>query len=287
MAGSRIAVASGKGGAGKTTIATALAVTLSRSLAEAQLLDCDVEEPDAALFIKPEIENTIEITIDAPEVNVRACTGCGDCREVCQFNAIDVASGKAEVHEASCHGCGACALVCPAGAIQETKRRIGLIESGKRDGIVFHSGTLDVGRHMTARVIRALKAASRSDIPTVLDCPSGTAAPVIASIKNCHYCILVTEPTPFGLYDLRLMVKVVHEVGVPAGIVINKDDVWSCNIDAYASATGIPVLARIPFSRQIALLCSRGIALTEYDPTYDGTFWRLYEDVERSLWKGQ
>lgn len=282
MAGPRIVVASGKGGTGKTTVATALAVTLSKSLAETQFLDCDVEEPDAALFLKPEIEGSTMLTIDSPTIDPAKCTACGDCQEACQYNAVRVVSGKAEVYDGLCHSCGGCILACPVGAVSEIKKRIGVIERGRRESIVFYRGVLDVGRHLTAPIIRGLRNVARSDIPTIMDSAPGTTAHVLATIKDCDYCLLVTEPTPFGLHDLKLMLRAIEEVRVPAGIIINKDTAWSSNIEAYAADTGIPILMRIPFRREIAVLCSRGMPLTEADPSWDDTFWNLYEGIERS-----
>jgi MinD superfamily P-loop ATPase len=285
MAGPNIAVASGKGGTGKTTVSTALAVTLSRSLAESQFLDCDVEEPDAAHFLKPEIENSTAIMMEAPEVDRAKCTGCGECESACQFKAIRVVGGKTELHENLCQGCGSCKLVCSPGAIAEKRKRIGVVERGRRESIVFYRGILDVGRYLTARVIRALKSMARGDIPTILDCGPGTASPVLATIRGCDYCILVTEPTPFGLYDLKMMAEVVAAIGVRAGIVINKDDSWDPGIEEYASRAEMPILMRIPLSMEIASLCSRGIALTEADASWDSAFWALYEKVGRIVWK--
>ena len=287
MTGPNIAVASGKGGTGKTTVAAALAVTLSRGLAETQFLDCDVEEPDAALFLKPEIEDSTAITMEAPEVDNMRCTGCGDCESACQFSAIRVVEGKAKVYENLCQGCGSCKLVCSPGAITETGRRIGVVERGRRESIVFYRGVLDVGRYLTARVIHGLKSMARGDLPTILDCGPGTSSPVLAAIRDCDYCVLVTEPTPFGLYDLRMMAKVIAEIGVRAGIIINKDDSRDPHTEEYASAAGIPILMRIPLSMEIASLCSRGIALTEADASWDSTFWALYERVGREVWKNR
>jgi len=287
MAGLTIAVASGKGGAGKTTVATALAMTLGRGLAEVQFLDCDVEEPDAALFIKPEIEASTEITIDAPEVDRAACDGCGKCQEACEFNAIRVESGKAAVYEGLCLGCGCCRLACPQGAITEKKRRIGVVETGKREDIVFYRGLLDIGGGLTSAVIRRLKAMARGDIPTILDCDPGTSSPVIASLKGCDYCLLVTEPTPFGLSGIGLMLEVARIMGVPCGIVVNKCQPWSPTVDDFASVWDVPILMRIPFRREIAYQCSRGVTLPEADAFWDDTFWKLFDDVGKMVWKGR
>jgi MinD superfamily P-loop ATPase len=284
MRGSRIMVTSGKGGTGKTTVAVALTVVLARGLAELQFLDCDIEEPNAAIFLKPAIDNTGAVTTPLPSIDAERCTGCGRCHEACRYNAVRVVSGTAVVFENLCRGCGACGLACGAGAITETERRVGVIESGRRENTVFHSGVLDVGQRMVIPIIRSLKSLARSDIPTILDSGPGTGSAVVASLRDCDYCILVTEPTPHGLYDLSLMVEVIHRLGVPAGIVLNKDRGPGDPITAQASEWELPVLMRIPFSREIAALCSRGIAFTESDDSWDGRFWDMYEKVERTIW---
>ncbi|MFH1314324.1 MAG: ATP-binding protein [Candidatus Eisenbacteria bacterium] len=287
MSTSRIVIASGKGGSGKTTVATALVMTLMREMPEVQLVDCDVEGPDAALFLKPEIESSTPLTIDFPEIAASQCSGCGDCQSVCQFGGVSVVSGVAEHYSDLCHACGGCSLACHAGAITEKKKRIGVIESGRRENVVFHRGVLDVGRHMVTPIIRGLKSIARGDLPTILDSGPGTVSPVIATIKDCDYCILVTEPSPFGLYDLRIAVRLAGEIGVPTGIVINKDEAWSSNIEQYASEMDIPIILRIPFRREIASLCSRGIPLTEVASSWDEAFWDMYARVERTIWESR
>ena len=287
MKGTRIIVASGKGGTGKTTVAAALAMALKRGLAEVQFLDCDVEEPDAGIYLKPAIDSSSEVTIEVPVIDAEKCNGCGECQPICQYNAIAMESGSIITYAELCRGCGACKLVCPTHAITENERRIGVIESGTSDNLIFHRGVLDIGQHSTLPLIESLKSMARTDVPTILDSAPGTASPVIPSVKGCDYCILVTEPTPFGLYDLELMVRVIREFGIPAGIIINKDEAWSSNIEKYASENGLPILMRVPLSREIASLCSRGVVLTEADPSWDDRFWTLYEEVERTIWYGR
>jgi MinD superfamily P-loop ATPase len=287
VGGTTIAVASGKEGTGKTTVAVALAVTLMRGLPEVQFLDCDVEEPDAALFLKPDIVRQSLVTTALPEVDAAECTGCGQCQSACRYNAIRVISGKAEVYTGLCNGCGVCTALCPSGAIVESEKRIGIVESGHRENIVFYSGTLDIGRTLAAPVIHALKSSARADIPTIIDCAPGMSSAVIAAVKGCDFCVLVAEPTPFGLCDLKLMVEVVKELAVPAGIVLNKDESRRFETEEYASRVGMPVLMRIPFLRDIASLCSRGIPLTEAQPSWDGAFWELYDQVERARWRSR
>ncbi len=282
MAGFQIAVASAKGGTGTTTIAVALALAVARRFPETQLLDCDVEVPDAGLFLGPTIEKSTPITAETPEIATDRCTGCGECQAACQYNAIRVVAGKAELQAEGCNSCGYCRLVCPVDAIVERTGRIGIVESGSRENIVFHRGSLDMGRPLSAQLIRGLKAIARADIPTILDCGSGTTSNVIRSIRGSDYCIIVAEPTPFGLHDLRLMTGVIGEIGVPAGIVINKDDSSSSEMDEFAAGAGMPVLMRIPFKKEIAALGAKGVALTETADSWDQGFWDLYEQIVRA-----
>jgi MinD superfamily P-loop ATPase len=287
MNGFQVAIASGKGGTGKTTVAAALALALNERFAEVQFLDCDVEAPDAALFLKPTIDSSTPIEVQTPEVDAGKCTGCGECQAACQYNAIRVVSGKAELLGELCSSCGGCKLVCPVEAIEERAQRIGTVESGKTQNIIFHRGRLDPGRPLSTALIRGLKAAARADIPTVVDCGSGTTSDVIASIRGSDYCILVAEPNPFGLHDLRLILGVVNEIGVPAGVIINKDDSSGSTADDLASELGVPILMRIPFSKEIASLGSRGVPLTETDASWDETLWDMYENLVRSIWKSR
>jgi MinD superfamily P-loop ATPase len=282
MSGFQMAVASGKGGAGTTTFATALALSLGRRFAEAQFLDCDVAGPEAALFLKPTIERSTPIMVITPEVDPKLCTGCGECQAACQYNAVRVVVGEAKIHGELCNSCGCCRLVCPVDAITERGEPIGSVDTGSTENLVFYKGSMDTSRPLITELIRGLKAMARSDIPTVLDCGSGTTSEVIAAIRGSDYCILVADPTPFGLYDLRLMVRTVNEIGVPVGIVINKDDAACSDTEEYASGTGLPILMRIPFRKEIAQMGCRGVALTEIDEAWDPIFWEMYEKIVRA-----
>jgi MinD superfamily P-loop ATPase len=283
----KIAVASGKGGTGKTTVAVALALALSKAGKRLQFLDCDVEEPNADLLLKPGSYTSKPVTVSIPVVDLTTCTGCGMCREICEYNAVAVISGKAMIFDNLCHACGGCRLVCPEDAVSEKGRVIGTIETGNRNGLRFLKGVLNVGEPMATPVIRALRAEGSDDALTILDAPPGTACPVIATVRDCDYCILVTEPTPFGLYDLKLMADVVRTLGIPAGIVINKDDDWGMHIEEFASANSIPILMRIPMSRDIAELYSCGIPLNEADGQWDEDFLNLYEGLGSRTWQSQ
>jgi MinD superfamily P-loop ATPase len=278
-----IAVASGKGGTGKTTVAAGLALAVRSKIGRSQFIDCDVEQPNADLLMEPTFDGSKTVTLDIPRVDLSKCTGCGKCKEICQYNAVVVVKGEALIFENLCHSCGGCALVCPESAIIEEAKAIGRIDTGSLDNIRFLRGLLKVGEPMSTPIIRALKAEAEDDLLTILDAPPGTACPVIATIKDCAFCILVTEPTPFGLYDLDLMVKVIRELGVPGGVVINKDDAWGQNIEEYASANGLPILLRIPFSRDIAVSYSKGIPLNRVDDAWDERLFDLYARISEEV----
>jgi MinD superfamily P-loop ATPase len=282
MPGFQIAVTGAKGGSGTTTVATALALAVGRRFAEAQFLDCDVEGPDASFFLKPTLEQSTPITAETPEVLTDRCTGCGECQAACQYNAIRIVSGVAEIHVEACNSCGCCKLVCPVDAVVERSQRVGVVESGSTENIVVHKGNLEVARPLGTHMIRALKAMARADIPTIVDCGSGMASQVISGIRGSDYCIIVAEPTPFGLHDLKLMAGVIGDIGIPAGVVINKHRSAGREADEDAEGAGLAVLMRVPFRKEIASLGSRGVVMTESAGTWDEDFWHLYQRIVRA-----
>jgi MinD superfamily P-loop ATPase len=270
-----LSIASGKGGTGKTTIAVNLALSLER----VQLLDCDVEEPNAHIFLKPTIEETLPAVIPVPRVDLKKCTYCGQCNEACEFHAIVVVKESVLTFDELCHGCGACAYVCPQDAIHEIGREIGRIEIGHAGKIRFIHGILNVGEPMATPVIRREKALmDRSDI-TILDAPPGTSCPVIETVRGSDVCLLVTEPTPFGLNDLELAAGMVKKMGVPMGVVINRADRGDQGVEDFCRREGIPVLMKIPMDRKIAELYSRGIPVVENLPAYRRKFLKLFEEI--------
>ncbi len=278
------AVASGKGGTGKTTVAVSLALSLS---AKAPLfLDCDVEEPNAALFLNPAIDERREVGQMIPKVDLELCTACGRCAEVCQFNAIAVVGKKVLVFPELCHACGSCALNCPTEAITEELDVTGVIERGTNGRIEFAQGILNVGEAMAVPIIHQLKRwvipASPESRPVILDAPPGNACPVVEVMQGADFVLLVTEPTPFGLHDLRQAVEVARdEMGLSVGVVINRDGVGDKGVDAYCEAEGVPILMRIPIERRIAEAYSDGVPLVAALPEYGERFRALYADVVR------
>ena len=272
-----ISIASGKGGTGKTTVATNLAVSLGSGV---QLLDCDVEEPNAHLFIRPLIEEVKIITTPVPEVDMDKCTLCKKCAEICQFKAIVVLGETVLPFHELCHSCGGCMEVCPEKAISEVGRELGLIECGHRDGLEFVHGRLRVGEAMSPPLIRAVKEFTRLGGLTIIDAPPGTSCPVIASMKGSDFVLLVTEPTPFGLHDLKLAVGATRMLGIPCGLVINCSDIGDDKVSIYARTEDIPVLMEIPFDRRIAETYSRGQMIVEVMPEWKVRFQRLHHRIE-------
>ncbi len=273
-----ISIASGKGGTGKTTVATNLAVSLR---SDVQILDCDVEEPNSHLFIQPAIEEVETITTPVPEVDLEKCNLCGKCGEICQFKAIVVIGETVLPFVELCHSCGGCMEVCPEKAITEVGRELGVIERGHRNGIEFVHGRLRVGEAMSPPLIRKVREHTRSGILTIIDAPPGTSCPVIASMRGADVVLLVTEPTPFGLHDLKLAVGAVKMLEIPCGLVINRSDMGDDQVKKYAEEEDIPVLMEIPFDRRIAEAYSRGEMIVEVMPEWREKFLGLYNSIEK------
>lgn len=274
-----ISIASGKGGTGKTTVATNLAMAIG---SDVQLLDCDVEEPNSHLFINPVFEKTITVTTPVPEVDEKKCNLCGKCDEICQFKAIIViADITVMTFPELCHSCGGCEMVCPENAIKETNRELGIIQKGYRNGIEFVHGKLRVGEAMSPPLIVKVRSFTRPDKFTIIDAPPGTSCPVIASMKDTDFILLVTEPTPFGLHDLKLAVGAVKMLNIPCGLVINRSDVGDNKVKDFAKKEDVPVLLEIPFDRNIAEAYSRGDMIVEKLPGFKETFLTLYNDIKK------
>ena len=273
-----ISIASGKGGTGKTTVATNLAVSLE---SDVQILDCDVEEPNSHLFIQPDIEEVKTITTPVPEVDMKKCNLCGKCGEICQFRAIVVIGKIVLPFPELCHSCGGCMEVCPEKAITETGRELGVIERGHRNGLEFVHGRLRVGEAMSPPLIRKVREYTRPGTLTIIDAPPGTSCPVIASMKGADFILLVTEPTPFGLHDLKLAVGAVRILGIPCGLVINRSDIGYDQVRKYAEEENISILMEIPFDRRIAEAYSRGEMIVDAMPEWKERFLALYHSIEK------
>ena len=275
----KIGVASGKGGTGKTTVATNLAYVASRNGQSVAYLDCDVEEPNGHIFLKPEITHREPVGILIPRVDEEKCSLCGKCGEICQYSAIVCLGEKVLVFPELCHACGGCRLVCPEDAITEVPREMGLLGTGRAGPIRFVHGCLNVGEAMSPPVIKAVKAAAPEAELVITDVPPGTSCPVIESIRDCDFVLLVTEPTPFGLNDLKLAVEMVRALKLPFGVLINRADVGDRGVHVYCSKERIKVLAEIPEDRRIAEVYSRGEMVCEVLPDYRSLFAQLLKDV--------
>jgi len=275
-----ISVASGKGGTGKTLVATSLAISL-RDIDRVQLLDCDVEEPNDHVFLKPEITGSEAVSMVVPSVDESNCTYCGKCAQVCAFNAIAVLGNHVLTFPQLCHGCGACSYLCPEEVISEENRETGVVEWGHSDGVDFVQGKLTVGEAMSPPVIRKVKEyANNDDTTVIIDVPPGTSCPVVEAVKGSDFCLLVTEPTPFGLNDLTLAVDTMRELGIPCGVVLNRAGVGDSQVEEYCEKENIPILLTIPLDTEIARLYSRGIPLVEGFPQWKESFLELFDKVK-------
>ena len=271
-----VSIASGKGGTGKTTFAVSLAL----SLGKVQYLDCDVEEPNASIFLKPSFEKKIPVRVPEPWVDESRCTYCGECAKICAFHAIAVFGKSVLVFHELCHGCGGCFLVCPEKAIKEGKREVGVIEEGRSGLIHFIQGIMKVGEHMATPVIRAVKNMIQKDMDVIIDAPPGTSCPMIESIKGSDFVFLVTEPTPFGLNDLKLAIEVVRELRIPHGVIINCDGIGDDGVKDYCEKENIPLLLSIPWDRQIAEAYSRGIPAVAVFPDLKERLKFLFQEIK-------
>lgn len=273
-----ISVASGKGGTGKTLVATSLALSL-QDRHRVQFLDCDVEEPNAHVFLKPVITSSEAVCIPVPNVDEKRCTHCGKCAEVCAYHAVAVFSQYVMVFPNLCHGCGACSYLCPENAISEEGKEIGMVERGHSDGVEFIQGKLTVGEAMPTPVIRKVKDYVNQDGIVIIDISPGTSCPVVESIKDSDFCLLVTEPTPFGLNDLILAIETAKALKVPCGVVINRAGIGDTKVEEYCLKENIPILLTIPLDTEIARLYSRGITLVEGMPQWQGSFLGLFDHI--------
>ncbi len=272
-----ISIASGKGGTGKTTVATNLAVSIESKI---QLLDCDVEEPNAHLFMIPKIDKTEIAYTQIPEINKNKCTFCRKCVEICRFKVIAMVNETVLTFPELCHSCGGCVEVCPENAITEAERELGVVEQGNTGKINFVHGRLRVGEAMSPPLIKKVKSHIRPDMINIIDAPPGTSCPVIAAMKDTDFVVMVTEPTPFGLHDLTLGVEAVKLLNIPCGLVINRSDIGNKDVRDYAEKENLPILLEIPFDRRIAEIYSRGKMIVNEMPEWRDKFIGLYNYIE-------
>jgi len=272
-----ISIASGKGGTGKTLVATSLALSLGKQV---QILDCDVEEPNVHVLLRPTIVQSKPVCIPVPKIDKAKCTYCGECAKVCAYHALAVVKKLVLIFPELCHGCGACSYLCPAKAISEEGREMGVVELGCAGEIEFVQGKLTIGEAMATPVIREVKRHIDPTKTVIIDVSPGTSCPVVEAVRDSDFCLLVTEPTPFGLHDLSLAVDTVKVLGISCGIVLNRAGGTYNRIEEYCLEKDIPLLMRIPLDMGIARLYSRGATLVQGMPEWRGKFLELFHIIE-------
>ena len=278
-----MAIASGKGGTGKTTLATGIALAVSRAGRRVQLIDCDVEEPNAAILVSPSITDTRNVSVMVPKIDQSLCTHCGKCSDFCRFNSLVVFPDKVLTFPEMCHSCGGCVRVCEEGAIEAGRREIGVIEEGTTAGIHFLQGRLNIGEARATPLISTLHSMMDPARAVILDAPPGTSCPYCETIRRADVCALVAEPTPFGLYDLEIAVSAARILSVPVGVIINRCDLGDDRVERYCEREGIPIWLRIPHERSIAEAYSRGVPLVDAKPEYGEKLLKLYETIEDAV----
>ena len=276
----KLAILSGKGGTGKTFLSVNLAVSAGR----AAYLDCDVEEPNGRLFLRPEGVTRETVSTPLPAFDPERCGGCRRCVDFCRFNALVYVRGRPMVFPDVCHACGGCALVCPNGAVREQDRPVGELERGRRGELTVVTGILNTGEASAVPVIRAvLDAAPAGDGLTVIDCPPGSSCSVMECVSRADFCILVTEPTAFGFHNFRMVQELTALLAKPCGVVVNKADGPYPPLEEFCAARSLPILDRIPFTPQLATLGASGGLAAEADPALAGRFARLLDRIGGAL----
>ncbi len=273
-----VSVASGKGGTGKTSVA----VNMALSVGNVQFLDCDVEEPNAHLLLHPKMRKLEPVVSLVPLVNGKLCDHCGECSKFCQYNALFTSPEKVLVFPELCHSCGGCAMVCPKNAISWKQNRIGVLNFGSLRDLALVYGELKVGEPMAVPLIKAVKKQMQKGKTVILDSPPGASCPFVETIRGSDFCVLVTEPTPFGLHDLKIAVQVLKAMAVPFGVVVNRAGLGDRKIYDYCREEGIRVLMEIPYQRRIAELYSRGIPFSIEMPEWTTRFHELYAEIKEA-----
>lgn len=279
----KIAIASGKGGTGKTTIATNLASSIAQTGRAVQYLDCDVEEPNGHIFLKPDIEETKSITISVPEVDTEKCNGCGKCGQLCQYSAIISMQKIVMTFEQLCHSCGGCMQVCPTGAITEKPKEIGFVDIGKSNDVVFGQGRLKIGDIHTPPLIKKTKTYAIDEGVVIIDAPPGTSCPVIEAVKGTDFILLVTEPTPFGLNDLKLAIDMVKELHIPFAVIVNRSEPEEQIVNQYCKDENIEIIFEVNDDRKIAEAYSIGNMIVDILPDYKKKFTDLFENISKQI----
>jgi MinD superfamily P-loop ATPase len=280
----KISIASGKGGTGKTLVATSIAVSLaSLDGTQVTIADCDVEEPNSYLFFPDRILlEKKECHVPVPVIDEEKCTHCGKCSEVCAYHALAVLPQTVLLFPELCHGCGACTIICPEKAVSDGSRSVGEIFRARSNGLDIIWGELALGEARTTPLIKAVKNEARGKM-VIVDCPPGTSCSLVESVRDTDFCLLVTEPTPFGLYDLDIAIKVLEKMNIPRGVLVNKSGMGDQKVYEYLEKKNIPLLMEIPLDRKIAELYSHGEIFAEKMPEWKAKFVGMVRKIEETI----
>lgn len=275
----KIAVLSGKGGTGKTTISG----NLFYSVPNSSIIDTDVEEPNQHIFLKPSIEKEMPIYTEFPVVDQEKCILCGKCEELCKYSAIIVGRKKVVIFDKSCHDCGGCKIVCKPRAITYEKREIGKIYKGKAYGKIVEYGKLNVGELSGVKIINKLKEISDNEETLFIDCPPGTSCSTVAAVEDSNFAIIVVEPTPFGVSDMKMVVSMLRDMNKKFAVVINKAGLGDDEVYDYCEAEGLSIIGEIPFDREVAELYAKGEMAAEKLPKYKLEFEKIFDRLRRMI----
>ncbi len=275
----KVAVLSGKGGTGKTFVSVNLAAAADRAV----YVDCDVEEPNGRLFFKPVTPAKAPVYTPLPTFDAQKCTGCRTCVNFCRFNALAFTREKPVVFAGICHGCGGCKWVCPNGAVGEQKRRVGVVETGLSGHVRVVTGILNPGEPSGVPVVKAALKNVKPDPLIVIDCPPGSSCSVMESVADADFCLLVAEPTVFGLHNLKMVAALVRLFRKPFGVVINK--IWGSfePLESFCEQNGIPILCRITYSVNLAQCCAKAQIAVFEDDGMKNLFSRLLDSIQKEL----